>query len=115
MSSAGFPVSTLSFLNILSGYQEYLAIEGYVAKTVTSIHAQAQVFLYCMEASGIIDVYDIEPVHIQRHDDYLQIRPRLRQEGALSDSMLRSHIYAIRMLFSYLVRNQKLEANPFIG
>ncbi len=115
MLSANFPVTNISFINILSGYKEYLAIEGYNAKTVTSIHTQAQEFLSCLETSGIRDIYDIEPVHIQRHYDYLQTRPLLRQEGALSGSMLRSHIYSIRLLFSYLVLNQALEVNPFSG
>lgn len=54
----------------------------------------------------------IEPWHIMRYRDYLQMRPKRRGTGGLSENMINHHIYSLKLYFSYLMAVGKIDIHP---
>lgn len=46
------------------------------------------------------------------HYEYLKQRPKQRQEGLLSDSMIQSHLFGIKLFFIYWQRLERIEVHP---
>ena len=44
--------------------------------------------------------------------EYIRQRPNQRKEGGLSDSMIRHHLYSLRLFFDYLIEIGELETSP---
>ena len=52
---------------------------------------------------------------ILRYQAYLQERPNRRRAGGLSAMMIHHHLYALRILFSYLEQTLAIRVNPMSG
>lgn len=70
-------------------------------------------FFYYLERHGIKDLREVTPKEITDYYGYLKIRPRHRGPGTLSQSMLHSHLWALRVLFLFLQAEGSIEADPF--
>ncbi len=70
-------------------------------------------FFYYLEGRSIKDLGEVTPKDITEYYHYLQTRPRHRGPGTLSQSMLHSHLWALRVLFLFLQAEGSIEADPF--
>ncbi len=55
---------------------------------------------------------EIEASDIAAYHDYLKQRPNKRGAGALSESYIRHHLYALKVFFTYLLENEQIERHP---
>jgi integrase/recombinase XerD len=68
-----------------------------------------------LEVQQIKQLTAITPEHIQQHHQYLQIRPNKRRAGALSESHINHHIYALKTFFKWLEATGVIQMNPISG
>jgi integrase/recombinase XerD len=57
----------------------------------------------------------ITSTNITKHHEYLQTRPNKRKPGALSESHINHHVYALKLFFKWLEANGKITSNPISG
>jgi len=103
---------TSTYLSLLQNFSRHVHRLGYKTVTRKAVASCAREFLHRMEQQGVLQVKDVKPAHIKAHYQYLNERPKLRGEGSLSTSMLAFHIYAIRLLTTYLQQEDIIQANP---
>jgi integrase/recombinase XerD len=70
-------------------------------------------FFNHLEQLGIKSLEEVTPGVINSHYRYLKERPCKGRPGTLSESMLHSHLWAMRILFSFLQAEGRIDADPF--
>jgi len=105
------------YCSILDAFKDHLTNEGYEKLTISAIFSAVAEFFSRLEKSfEVFDIKHVAPRHIQKHYEYLETRLKYgRTLGGLSASMLKAHIYALRMLFAFLARTNVIDANPLSG
>jgi site-specific recombinase XerD len=76
------------------------------------IQACVREFLFFIETKGFITVLQIKTSEIIAYYEYIRERPNQRKEGGLSDSMIRHHLYSLRLFFDYLLDVGEIESSP---
>jgi len=69
-------------------------------------------FFYYLEQISIKDLREVTPKEITAYYDYLKTRPRYRGSGTLSQSMQHMHLWGLRTLFSFLLAEGCIDADP---
>ena len=69
-------------------------------------------FFHYLEGQGIKDLNEVTPKEIIGYYHYLQTRPCHTRPGTLSESMQQSHLWALRILFSFLLAEGSINADP---
>ncbi|HCA83509.1 MAG TPA: integrase [Flavobacteriales bacterium] len=69
-------------------------------------------FFYFIESNGIDSVTKVKAKHVVNYFEYLHERPNQRREGGLSDAVIRSQLFALRLLFDHLIDSGELEGSP---
>lgn len=54
----------------------------------------------------------ISPADILKYRAYLQMRPKQKGEGGLTENMINHHIYSLRLFFKYLIEINELVVHP---
>jgi integrase/recombinase XerD len=70
-------------------------------------------FFCYLEGKSITDLSAVSPKDISEYYQYLKTRPNRRGAGTLSESMQHSHLWALRVLFSYLLSDGEISSDPF--
>lgn len=69
-------------------------------------------FLNFIETSGITSIREVKGKDIVSYYEYIRERPNDRREGGLSESMIRHHMFSIRLFFDYLLDVSEIETSP---
>ena len=69
-------------------------------------------FFYYLEQLSIKDLREVSPKEITEYYNYLKTRPNSRGSGTLSQSMQHMHLWGLRVLFSFLLAEGSIDANP---
>ncbi len=93
-------------------YTRYLERLGYDEITARSLPSLVREFFYYLERNNIGDIQKVSPRDIREYYHYLKERPNSRREGTLSESMISTHIWAIRILMNWLQAEGRIDANP---
>lgn len=93
-------------------YTRHLERLGYDEITARSLPSLVREFFYYLEGNDINALGDAGPKEMRAYYNYLKERPNTRHEGTLSESMISTHIWAIRILMDWLQAEGRLETNP---
>lgn len=97
---------------ITSQFKAHLERLGY---SKTSIYALPRCVADFIRQQNIEDLKKVIPQHIQNYHEHLQTRPNKNKPGALSESYISHHIFALKLLFKWLEATGKITTNPISG
>ena len=69
-------------------------------------------FLFFTESRNINDIKTVKAGDIVAYYEYLRERPNQRREGGLSNSMLKHHLFSLRLFFDYLMDTGQVDGSP---
>ena len=107
------PLQSRYYRELLSDYTRHLERVGYNPFTIKMLPSLVREFFHQIEQTGIKSLEEVTPQIISNHYRYLKERPCKGRHGSLSDSMLHSHLWAIRIMFSFLQAEGRIDADPF--
>ncbi len=106
------PIHSKEYKLLLKDFKAYLQRIGYSKNSLSSIPSALQEFFYSMEKSAVTELLQISSDHIIAHYHYLSERPNHTRSGGLSNSVIQSHLGAIKLFFSYQEQQGKILSNP---
>ena len=102
-----------TFHHIQAQYNKLIAVKGYITghgKMYTS--AVATFFTY-LKTRGYAE-FNVTSEDMIDYYTHLSTRPNQRQTGLLSQTTINHHLFAISLLFDFLIKNKTFEALPLI-
>ena len=69
-------------------------------------------FLWFIESRGLTSLSQVKAAEIIDYYEHVRERPNHRREGGLSESMIRHHMYSLRLFFDYLLDVGEIETSP---
>lgn len=105
-------IHSKEYKTLLRDFKLYLQRLGYNKGSQSGLPSALQEFFYRMEKSAVTTLLQITPDHIVAHYHYLSERPNHTRSGGLSNSMIQSHFYAIRMFFTWQEQQGNILSNP---
>lgn len=69
-------------------------------------------FLNFIEVKGFTAIVQVKGQDIIAYYEYVRERPNNRREGGLSESMIRHHMFSLRLFFDYLLDVEEIENSP---
>jgi integrase/recombinase XerD len=94
--------------NNLNSFKTNLQALGFRLGTVNTAICCVSEFLNYIKT----DYKSIESIHVLRYREYLQVRPKRRGTGRLSESMVNHHIYSLKLFFNYLIEIEEISVHP---
>ncbi len=107
------PLQSRYFRELLRDYTRHLERVGYNPFTIKMLPSLVREFFHRLEQTGIKSLEEVTPEVINSHYRYLKERPCKGRPGTLSESMLHGHLWAMRILFSFLQAEGRIDADPF--
>ncbi len=95
-------------MEIIDQFKAYLTQLGYGTTTVYMLPICVAEFINRHQKP----FNEIEASDIAAYHDYIKQRPNKRGYGALSESYIRHHLYALKVFFTYLLENEQIERHP---
>ncbi len=106
------PLESRYYRECLKYYTRHLERVGYSRNTIKTLPSQVREFFHHLEQIGIRDLQGVTPGVIYTHYRYLKERPCRSRAGTLSDSMVHSHMWALRILFDLMLAEGSIESDP---
>jgi integrase/recombinase XerD len=107
------PLQSRYYRELLSDYARHLERVGYNPFTIKMLPSLVREFFHQLEQMGIKSLEEVTPQIINSHYRYLKVRPCKGRPGSLSESMLHSHLWGVKILFSFLQAEGRIGADPF--
>jgi integrase/recombinase XerD len=106
------PLYTQCYQNLHSDFDAYIKTIGY-SRGQDSMYASCiREFLFFLESRIVFDLKEVRATEIIAYHEYLLERPNQRRGGGLSDSMIKTHLYSVRLFFDYLLDTGEIESSP---
>lgn len=93
----------------IQDFRNYLQQLGY---SKSSVHMLPECVKEFLEYHSTTMPEAATQKHIESFYNWLQVRPHKRSEGALSESYIYHHVYALKVFFSYLEETGQIKYNP---
>lgn len=82
-------------------FNSFVITKGYNRGKYCMYPSCVREFLYFIENLQIFNIKDVIAKDIVSYYEYLIQRPNQRKEGGLSDSMVKSHLFSLRLFFDF--------------
>ena len=96
------PVNNVSYIKLAEGFKEWLEILGYAPISVAWHPRMIREFFYHLESIGINDIEQVENETVYGYFEYLKVRKKIRDNGALTNGYLNKHLQTIKRFSDYL-------------
>jgi len=106
------PLKSQYYQDLQKKYSLYLERVGYNQNTCKMLPSMTREFFNYLEQISLKDLREVTPKEITAYYDYLKTRPRYRGPGTLSQSMQHMHLWGLRTLFSFLLAEGRIDADP---
>ncbi len=106
------PLNHQPFETLYKDFNTFIQAKGYRLGKSQMLQSCVREFLFFIEIQGYTQIREIKALQIVSYIDYLRERPNQRREGGLSESMIRHHLYALRLFFDHLIDAEELESSP---
>ena len=106
------PIYNSSFKDYLNDFTSFVKTKGYSRGKDCTFPTYVREFLFFMECKQITDIKEINAKNIIAYHEYLMVRPNQTREGGLSDSMIKSHLYSLRLFFDFLIDIEIIDSSP---
>lgn len=103
-----FELHTPTYQLLLRGYDKMIIAIGYKQKGKPCQSAVKE-FLCYLERKGMVNIKQVEAIHMIAYYEYLTIRPNLKTEGVLSQSSISNHLFSINLFSDYLLEQKIIE------
>jgi integrase/recombinase XerD len=105
------PIHNQQFETYYTDFARYIKTKGY-GRGKCSYASHAREFLFFIESCGINRIQEVTAINIIAYHDYLKERPNQRTEGGLCDSVIKSHLFALRLFFDHLLDLEIVDSCP---
>ena len=106
------PINSPEYETLYNEFSDFVRFKGYSRGTNTSYGYHVREFLFFIETKSIEHIKKVKAPDVISYYEYLQKRPNQARKGSLSDSMIREHLFSLRLFFDYLVDVGELESSP---
>lgn len=106
------PLNNEQFVQIHRDFVQFVVVRAYSRGKNEMLPACAREFLFFTENRDILDIRDVKVKDIIAYYEYIRERPNQRRGGGLSDSMIRHHLFTLRVLFDYLLDVGMINSSP---
>ena len=106
------PIYNPVFENYYKDFNSFIKTKGYSRGKDCMYPSCVREFLFFIESKQVSDIKDITAKEIIAYHEYLLERPNQRREGGLSDSMIKSHLFSLRLFFDYLIDMDIVDSSP---
>ncbi|HRJ36313.1 MAG TPA: tyrosine-type recombinase/integrase [Flavobacteriales bacterium] len=106
------PINNRHFEGLLREFQRVIRVKGYSRGKNTMYPACAREFLFFIENRDIVDIKDVKAGDVISYYEYIRERPNQRREGGLSESMIRHHLFSLRLFFDFLMDAGIRDSSP---
>lgn len=106
------PLNNREFEALYKEFSEFIRFKGYSRGRNTSYGYHVREFLFFIESRGIDHIKKVIAGDVVLYYEYLHKRPNQAREGGLSDSLIRKHLFSLRLFFDYLMDIGELDASP---
>jgi integrase/recombinase XerD len=106
------PLQNEHFERIFSDFRQFIRVRAYSRGKNEMYPTCVREFLFFAENRDISNIQEVKTKDIITYYQYLCERPNQRRAGGLSDSMIRHHLFSLRLLFDYLMDTDVIESSP---
>jgi len=106
------PLNTPHFEFLCKDFDTFVKAKGYRQGKGSQNQSCVREFLFFVESKGFTTIQHVKAPQIVDYYEYLRERPNQRRDGGLSESMIRHHLYALRLFFDHLVDANELDSSP---
>jgi integrase/recombinase XerD len=106
------PINNTEFERLYSEFADFIRLKGYSRGKNTSYASNVREFLFFVENRGVDEITKVVAFDVIQYYEYLRERPNQRRDGGLSESMIRGHLFALRLFFDYLMDMGEVTASP---
>lgn len=106
------PLTQTNYKTLHEAFSELVRAKGYAATSQLMYPTCIREFLFFLENKNILDEKEIKAVDIMAYHDYIRTRPNQRRGGLLSESMIRHHLFALRIFFDFLMESGRVKSSP---
>ncbi len=104
------PIYNPDFENHLADFNKEVETKGYAKSEMNG--SMVREFLYFIHENGIDDIAQVKGQEIIAYYEYIRERPNHRRAGGLSESMIRHHMFSLRLFFDYLLEVGTIKSSP---
>lgn len=101
-------LQTASYRLLLNGYDTMIKAEGY-RQTGNNYQNCVKEFLAYLENEALLKIKALQPLDMISYHEHLSNRPKLRSAGVLSSSTVSNHMFAIDLLFDYMLEKKLID------
>jgi len=105
-------IYNIQYQQLYKEFDTFIKAKGYGNGKPVCYQSNVREFLFFIENEGFCDIQDIKAPEIIGYYEYISERPNQRREGGLSDSMIRHHLFALRLFFDYLLETGQIASSP---
>ncbi|HET6244219.1 MAG: tyrosine-type recombinase/integrase [Bacteroidetes bacterium] len=106
------PINSPHFQALYKDFNNMIITKGYRQGKGCQIQSCVREFLFFIEIKGFTTIQVVKATEIISYYEYLRERPNQKTGGGLSESMIRHHLYALRLFFDDLVEREEIDSSP---
>ena len=107
-----FIIHSKEYRNHYGQFMKYLQAVGYSKSSCSTFATGIKEFLHWIEKQKVVTINQVEESSIEKFYEYLQHRPSATTGGALSESRITLHMFALKIFFQHLQDTEQVEINP---
>lgn len=106
------PLHNKYFEELYKEFDRFVVTKNYGKGKSKMYQACVREFLFFIETKGFVTIQQIKASEIIAYYEYIRERPNQRREGGLSESMIRHHLFSMRLFFDYLLETGEIQSSP---
>jgi site-specific recombinase XerD len=107
------PIYDSNYKRLCSDFEQFIKTKGYSRGNNSMYPSCVREFLFFIESRDLLDIKKVVTKDILAYQAYLMERPnQRRRSGGLSDSMIKGHLYSVKLFFDYLLDADEIESSP---
>jgi site-specific recombinase XerD len=106
------PLHNKHFEELYKEFDVFIVTKNYGKGKSKMYQACVREFLFFIETKGFVTIQQVKASEIIAYYEYISQRPNQRREGGLSDSMIRQHLFSLRLFFDYLLETEEIQNSP---
>ncbi|MFA6924709.1 MAG: tyrosine-type recombinase/integrase [Bacteroidales bacterium] len=106
------PIYNPVFENYYKEFYSFIKTKGYSRGKDSMYPSCVREFLFFIESKQVSEIKEITAKEIIAYHEYLLERPNQRRGGGLSDSMIKSHLFSLRLFFDFLLDTDVVDSSP---
>ena len=106
------PLHNVLFQELYNEFVCYVKTKGYSRGEKSYYPSCVREFLFFLEDRKVFEISSVTAIDVMAYRVYLSMRPSRCKRGKLSDSMIKCHLFSLRLFFDYLEETEVLECSP---